>query len=369
MAVVTDKKIQHSSNGTTVDYYEPDIVSATDYAPFGSPLPGRNYQSNQYRYGFNGKENDNEIKGQGNQQDYGMRIYDPRLSRFLSVDPVSPKYPDLTPYQFASNNPIKFIDIDGLERMNPAAKQPTGITVLGNATIPTGGIIDEKHFIKAGNYRLHGVTNSEGKQWWIARKPEAGGYSDDFIVGTDAVSTFMTLSGKAEWLAYWNHKAEANGGGLKGAFKAAWSPQNILAGAMIGLGGILSLESKISARLNSAETVNKLFKDAQLSAPYKAGTTIAELEAPTNLSLVRLSGANNVEGSWYTTANEIKGLTPAQLQNRFSLKYEPTSVTPVTIEKGATIRIGETAPVENFGTQGGGFQIEKLKGIEKKNDE
>ncbi len=33
MAVVTDKKIQHSSNGTTVDYYEPDIASATDYAP------------------------------------------------------------------------------------------------------------------------------------------------------------------------------------------------------------------------------------------------------------------------------------------------------------------------------------------------
>ena len=69
MAVVTDKKIQHSSNGTTVDYYEPDIVSATDYAPFGSPLPGRNYQSDKYRYGYNGKENDNEVKGQGNQQD------------------------------------------------------------------------------------------------------------------------------------------------------------------------------------------------------------------------------------------------------------------------------------------------------------
>lgn len=37
-----------------------------------------------YRYGFNGKENDNEVKGEGNQQDYGMRIYDPRLGKFLS---------------------------------------------------------------------------------------------------------------------------------------------------------------------------------------------------------------------------------------------------------------------------------------------
>ncbi|MEZ2442984.1 RHS repeat-associated core domain-containing protein [Chitinophaga sp. RCC_12] len=46
-----------------------------------------------YRYGFNGKENDNEVKGEGNQQDYGMRIYDPRLGRFLSVDPLTKGYP------------------------------------------------------------------------------------------------------------------------------------------------------------------------------------------------------------------------------------------------------------------------------------
>lgn len=51
-------------------------------------IPGFN---KDYRYGFNGKENDNDVKGiEGSQQDYGMRIYDPRLGRFLSVDPVWP---------------------------------------------------------------------------------------------------------------------------------------------------------------------------------------------------------------------------------------------------------------------------------------
>ena len=68
-----------------------------------------------YRYGFNGKENDNEVKGEGNQQDYGMRIYDPRVGGFLSVDPITKSYPMLTPYQFASNRPIDGIDLDGLE--------------------------------------------------------------------------------------------------------------------------------------------------------------------------------------------------------------------------------------------------------------
>jgi RHS repeat-associated protein len=115
MAVVTDKKIQHSSNNATVDYYEPDIVSVTDYAPFGMSMPGRKYQSNKYRYGYNGKENDNEVKGQGNQQDYGMRIYDPRLGRFLSVDPLIDKYPELSSYQYTNNSPIANIDLDGQE--------------------------------------------------------------------------------------------------------------------------------------------------------------------------------------------------------------------------------------------------------------
>ena len=79
------------------------------------PMPGRSVSSSAYRYGFNGKENDNEVKGTGNQQDYGMRVYDPRLGKFLSVDPISKQYPELSPYQFASNTPIWAVDIDGLE--------------------------------------------------------------------------------------------------------------------------------------------------------------------------------------------------------------------------------------------------------------
>ncbi|MBS4066825.1 MAG: hypothetical protein KGZ74_19845 [Chitinophagaceae bacterium] len=87
-----------------------------DYYPFGMVMPGRKFTSTtNYRYGFNGKEEDDEVKGDGNQQDYGMRIYDTRLGRFLSVDPLHKSYPMLTVYQFASNNPIAGIDLDGGE--------------------------------------------------------------------------------------------------------------------------------------------------------------------------------------------------------------------------------------------------------------
>lgn len=83
-------------------------------------MPGRKYTqpNTTYRYGFNGKENDNEVKGEGNQQDYGLRIYDPRLGRFLSVDPLTKSYPHYTPYSYAGNKPIKFIDLDGAEEAN-----------------------------------------------------------------------------------------------------------------------------------------------------------------------------------------------------------------------------------------------------------
>ncbi|NJO02999.1 MAG: hypothetical protein HC880_16130 [Bacteroidia bacterium] len=48
-------------------------------------------------------------------QDYGFRLYNPALGRFLSVDPLAPDYPWYSPYQFAGDSPIFFVDIDGAE--------------------------------------------------------------------------------------------------------------------------------------------------------------------------------------------------------------------------------------------------------------
>ncbi len=99
-----------------MNYYKPDDIRAYNSYPFGSLMPNRHFTPAEgYRYGFNGKENDNEVKGNGNQQDYGERIYDPRLGRFLSIDPLTMVFPWYSPYQFAGNKPIWAIDQDGLE--------------------------------------------------------------------------------------------------------------------------------------------------------------------------------------------------------------------------------------------------------------
>ncbi len=89
-------------------------LSIFRYGPFGMALEGRNWSvGSEYRYGFNGMENDNEIAGDNNTLDFGARIYDARLGRWLSVDPLQTKYPDLSSYSAFNKDPTVIVDPDG----------------------------------------------------------------------------------------------------------------------------------------------------------------------------------------------------------------------------------------------------------------
>lgn len=100
---------------TTSSSYKATVTRAQDYYPFGLEMSERSMADASYRFAFNGKERDTDGLGDQTHYDYGFRIYNPEIARFLSVDPISPEYPELTPYQFASNTPIQAIDVDGLE--------------------------------------------------------------------------------------------------------------------------------------------------------------------------------------------------------------------------------------------------------------
>jgi len=78
--------------------------------------PGRSFAAGSgYRFGFNGEYIDDNIYGNSNSYDYGFRMYDPRLGRFVSADPLFARFSWWTPYQFAGNIPVKFKDLEGLE--------------------------------------------------------------------------------------------------------------------------------------------------------------------------------------------------------------------------------------------------------------
>ena len=116
-------------------------MQRNDYYPGGMTQPGRKFaQSNtSYIYGFNGKENDNEVKGEGNQQDYGMRPYDTRIGRLISVDPLTPQYAYLTPYQFAENNPIENIDFLGMQGSTTTGVTAPTMPALSNWSVGANG--------------------------------------------------------------------------------------------------------------------------------------------------------------------------------------------------------------------------------------
>jgi RHS repeat-associated protein len=127
LSVITD-----NIGMNTADTVWATVVKASDYYPFGLDMHGRSWRDTSeltFRYGFNGKEKDDSGEWGSTIYDYGFRIYRPEIARFLSVDPLTQSYPELTPYQYASNSPIMNIDLDGLEGVKSIDQQTKTVTV------------------------------------------------------------------------------------------------------------------------------------------------------------------------------------------------------------------------------------------------
>ena len=116
LAVVSDRVNTETTDGVTVDGFEADVQSANDYYPFGMQMPDRNMSSDQYRYGFNGMEKDDDLAGgkKGMSYDFGARLYNPGLGKFISVDPWADKYAWQSSFAYFSNSPISKLDYKGL---------------------------------------------------------------------------------------------------------------------------------------------------------------------------------------------------------------------------------------------------------------
>lgn len=118
------KKAQDIDANGVIDSYKGVLLASNDYTPFGMQMANRglNASIGEYRFGYNGQEKDDEIKGTGNSLNFGARIYDPRIGRFFSVDPLFYESPNWSPFVFAFDNPINLIDEDGLSGKNPREK-------------------------------------------------------------------------------------------------------------------------------------------------------------------------------------------------------------------------------------------------------
>jgi RHS repeat-associated protein len=112
-----------------LDYYPLDVILSIDSCLFGQPMPGRNANSSEYRYGFQKQEKIDEVYSiEGSYIDYKYRGYNPRLGRFFSVDPLASKFPYWSPYQFSGNQVISSVELEGLESSNDLNSTATNST-------------------------------------------------------------------------------------------------------------------------------------------------------------------------------------------------------------------------------------------------
>jgi|GEM_PF-6123444 len=111
LVTVSDRKNGVDTDGDNeADYYEAEVLSASDYYPFGWSMPGRKFNSGDYRFGYQGSEKDDELKGEGNSYSTFFRQLDPRVGRWLSIDPKSSTTPWESPYMSMGGNPILNLD-------------------------------------------------------------------------------------------------------------------------------------------------------------------------------------------------------------------------------------------------------------------
>jgi RHS repeat-associated protein len=216
-------------------------------------MPGRRFSAGtNYRYGFNGKEKDRDINSL-TAYDYGFRIYNPGIGKFLSVDPLAKQYTEWTPFQFAENSPIKFIDLDGQEHYDPGIK-PTGITHISLANTP-GGIMEATPSYWAGQYYLYKTNSTNNTSYYTARRFYESGryngmYQDDFIIGPESVAKFMfnvkeyeAKANQFDWGVELGGTSDLSPGGLFRQAKSSWNCTNVMFGLSIFGHGVVSLGS------------------------------------------------------------------------------------------------------------------------------
>lgn len=165
-----------------------DVISANDYYPFGAPMSQRTFNSSQYRFSFNGKEKLDETYEDGNEYDFGNRIYSLRLAKWISLDPLQKNYPGITPYNYSLNMPTMLYDPDGRD-FRKATTTGNGVkTITIETTVHLYGPDAERLSEQISGFQSSGKVTIDGKSCLVVInvkyvvnqniKPQAGAHEN-----------------------------------------------------------------------------------------------------------------------------------------------------------------------------------------------
>jgi hypothetical protein len=162
------------------------------------------------------------------------------------------------------------------------------------------------------------------------------------------------------------------GGNVKEAWAQAINPQSIIFDAALGgttgsirsVNDLQALKKPLSHEITntvSAEETNQWFTDRypDYSPPYKPETKVNEivLQEDTNFVRVYDKKGSGKKGSWIMRYEDIKGLTPQQIKDKYALPNLPKYICDVELKAGTNLREGVANPIEGWGN-GGGTQFD-----------
>jgi RHS repeat-associated protein len=201
-------------NGIVGYYYKADVITAGDYAPFGMALVGRKYAvgAGQYRYGFNGQENSDEIAAGLTTAMYWE--YDSRIGRRWNMDPVLKV--EESAYLCFSGNPIFYSDhngddVGGSGKKDPPYKRLEEVIVKCRKKKMTWNDIPTEKIEKPGllSRSWSQVVNDEHKmtaQAYASGRQQARGVSGVALFDLDDNNTVVIAYYKTDnYLSYFDH--------------------------------------------------------------------------------------------------------------------------------------------------------------------
>lgn len=279
LAVVSDRVIPQSSDAITTESFEAEVVSASDYYPFGMQMIDRTDNSGDYRYGFQGQEIDSET-GLVN---YTFRMHNTRLGRFFAVDPLANDYSHNSPFAFSENRVIDATELEGLE-LNLVVQTWDASGMVQSVRIinytDASGTKQDMNLLSAASGTQYGGTNT----LVININPPAGTPSEQTLPSlTTAGRNYAVLDGNMNRMT--SNPAGADGMSVRrsinmnigGIVLTGTGPDGTVEGTPGRTTGVTT--DRTTARvtrneytLNRRNSVSPAFADAQAVMPTDAAT-------------------------------------------------------------------------------------------------
>ena len=249
-------RISYTKNGAGTQ-----IVEENNYYPFGLKHEGYNSLGGNpaYSYGYNGKE----LQKETGWSDYGARMYMSDIGRWGVIDPLAEQYRRLTPYNYAANNPIMFIDPDGRKIKAPDSSGE-GMSLYHGAT--PGMVEYVGPGSRSGILKFLGLEDEMGK-FYIRTDGGGGGGSFGQTQAYKDIMSGLTssITNQNGYLYYWTNGAAGQNSIINGEMEVVATE---LVGHKVRLGGF-----DLGDYIGTAGNINDFFDSTAGSLASNAGMT------------------------------------------------------------------------------------------------